>query len=163
MENPNITFGLVPGDIKENIEEINYFELESYIDFIDIFINSFTTYYLNIPKNVERVVAINRVLNKEELEILDRLKISAIEASIIDKSQYGLPLTLDDILNYSKLANNSSIPVLIPTQKHIKPKDVKILYEIGAKGLVLGGISLSLDYKELKKNLYEFINEISKL
>jgi galactitol-specific phosphotransferase system IIB component len=163
LENPNITFGLVPGDIKENIEEINYFELESYIDFIDIFINSFTTYYLNIPKNVERVVAINRVLNKEELEILDRLKISAIEASIIDKSQYGLPLTLDDILNYSKLANNSSIPVLIPTQKHIKPKDVKILYEIGAKGLVLGGISLSLDYKELKKNLYEFINEISKL
>lgn len=163
LENPNITVGLVPGNIKEDIEEINYIELESYIDFIDIFIDSFTTYYLNIPKNIEKVVAINRVLNKEELKILDYLKISAIEASIIDKFEYGLPLTLDDILNYSQLVNNSTIPVLIPTQKYIKPKDIKLLYEIGAKGIVLGGISLTTDYTKVEKNLYEFINEIIKL
>lgn len=163
LENPNITVGLVPGHIKEEIEEINHIELNSYVDFIDIFIDSFTTYYLTIPKNIEKVVAINRILNKEELEILDFLKISAIEASIIDKSQYGLKLTLEDILNYSKLANNSPIPILIPTQKLIEPKDIKILYEIGAKGIVLGGISLTTDYENLQKKLYEFINEINKL
>lgn len=163
LENPNITVGLVPGYVKENLEEINYFELESYIDFIDIFIDSFTIYYINIPKNVEKVVAVNRVLSKEELEVLDFFKFSAIEASIVNKSEYGLELTLDDILNYSKLINNSSIPVIIPTQKYIKPKDVKILYEIGAKGIVLGGISLSTNYEKLEKNLYEFINEVSKL
>ncbi len=163
LENPNITVGLVPGHIKENLEEINYFELESYIDFIDIFIDSFTTYYINIPKNIEKVVAINKVLSKEEIETLDFFRFSAIEASIIDKSEYGLGLTLNDILNYSKLINNSSIPVIIPTQKYIKPKDVKILYEIGAKGIVLGGISLSTNYEQLEKNLYEFINEVNKL
>lgn len=163
LENPNITVGLVPGHVKENLEEINYFELESYIDFIDIFIDSFTPYYINIPKNVEKVVAVNRVLSKEELEILDFLKFSAIEASIVNKSEYALELTLEDILNYSKLINNGSIPIIIPTQKYIKPKDVKILYEIGAKGIVLGGISLSTNYEKLEKNLYEFINEVSKL
>jgi hypothetical protein len=163
LENPNITVGLVPGHIKEELEEINYIELNSYVDFIDIFIDSFTTYYLGIPKGIEKVVAINRVLNKEELELLDFLKISAVEASIIDKSEYGLKLTLKDILNYSKLANNSPIPILIPTQKLIEPKDIKILYEIGAKGIVLGGISLTTDYENLQKKLYEFINEVNKL
>jgi hypothetical protein len=163
LENPNITVGLVPGHIKEELEEINHIELDTYVDFIDIFIDSFTTYYLGIPKGIEKVVAINRVLNKEELEILDFLKISAIEASIVDKSQYGLKLTLEDILNYSKLANNSPIPILIPTQKLIEPKDIRILYEIGAKGIVLGGISLTTDYENLQKKLYEFINEVNKL
>jgi hypothetical protein len=164
LENhPNITVGLVPGHIKEELEEINHIELNTYVDFIDIFIDSFTTYYLGIPKSIEKVVAINRVLDKEELEILDFLKISAIEASIIDKSQYGFKLTLEDILNYSKLVNNSPIPILIPTQKLIEPKDIKILYEIGAKGIVLGGISLTTDYENLQKKLYEFINEVNKL
>jgi len=163
LENPNITVGLVPGHIKEELEEINHIELNSYVDFIDIFIDSFTTYYLDIPKNIEKVVAINRVLNKEELELLDFLKISAVEASIIDKSEYGLKLTLKDILNYSKLVNNSPIPILIPTQKLIEPKDIRILYEIGAKGIVLGGISLTTDYENLQKKLYEFINEVNKL
>jgi hypothetical protein len=163
LENANITVGLVPGHIKEELEEINHIELNTYVDFIDIFIDSFTTYYLGIPKSIEKVVAINRVLNKEELELLDFLKISAIEASIIDKSEYGLKLTLKDILNYSKLANNSPIPILIPTQKLIEPKDIRILYEIGAKGIVLGGISLTTDYKNLQKKLWEFINEVSKL
>jgi len=163
LENPNITVGLVPGHIKEELEEINHIELNTYIDFIDIFIDSFTTYYLGIPKSIEKVVAINRVLNKEELEVLDFLKISAVEASIIDKSEYGLKLTLKDILNYSKLVNNSPIPILIPTQKLIEPKDIKILYEIGAKGIVLGGISLTTDYENLQKELWEFINEVSKL
>lgn len=163
IENPNITVGLVPGHIKEELEEINHIELDTYFDFIDIFIDSFTTYYLGIPKGIEKVVAINRVLNKEELEILDFLKISAIEASIIDKSEYALKLTLKDILNYSKLANNSPIPILIPTQKFIEPKDIRILYEIGAKGIVLGGISLTTYYENLQKKLYEFINEVNKL
>jgi hypothetical protein len=163
LENPNITVGLVPGHIKEELEEINHIELNTYVDFIDIFIDSFTTYYLGIPKNIEKVVAINRVLNKEELEILDFLKISAVEASIIDKSEYGLKLTLKDILNYSKLVNNSPIPILIPTQKLIEPKDIRILYEIGAKGIVLGGISLTTDYENLQNKLWEFINEVSKL
>jgi len=163
LENPNITVGLVPGHIKEELEEINHIELNTYVDFIDIFIDSFTTYYLGIPKGIEKVVATNRVLNKEELEILDFLKITAIEASIVDKSQYGSKLTLEDILNYSKLANNSPIPILISTQKLIEPKDIRILYEIGAKGIVLGGISLTTDYENLQKKLYEFINEVNKL
>jgi copper homeostasis protein CutC len=52
---------------------------------------------------------------------------------------------------------------LIPTQKLIEPKDIRILYEIGAKGIVLGGISLTTDYENLQNKLWEFINEVSKL
>ena len=163
IDNPNLTIGLVPGHINEKLEEIDYLELETYVDFIDIFIDSFTTHYIYVSKTIEKVVATNRILSKEETEALELFKISAIEASIINKSEYGYPLTLNDILLYSQLINNSSIPVIIPTQKLIKPKDIRVLYEIGAKGIALGGISLSTDYNQIERFLYEFMNEVSKL
>jgi len=164
IDYPYVLWGLVPGNLltnRQEFEEIDYSELEVFFDFIDLFYHSFTPHYLNC--NLDKMVAIDRVLEKEQLEIFNKFKIFGIEASIVGKENYGLPLTLEDLLNYKSLVEKTDIPVFIPTQKKILPSDLPTLYSIGAKGLVLGQISTSFDVEQIKKTVDKFMEYSLKL
>lgn len=160
----DVLWGLVPGNLlanRQEFEEIEYSELEAFFDFIDLFYHSFTPHYLNC--NLDKMVAIDKVLEKEQLEIFNKFKIFGIEASIVSKENYGLPLTLEDLINYKSLIEKTDIPVFIPTQKKILPSDIPTIYSIGAKGLVLGQISTSFDVEQIKKTVDKFMEYSLKL
>ncbi|MCS7244323.1 MAG: hypothetical protein RMJ36_06290 [Candidatus Calescibacterium sp.] len=158
IDYPNVVWGIVPGNIltdRDSFEEIEYSQLEAFFDFIDLFYYSYTPHYLNSSLN--KMVAVDRVLSKEELQELNRYKFFGIEASVVDKDFYGFPLTLKDITDYRRLIENTDIPVFIPTQKRIIPSDVSMLYSIGAKGIVLGQISTSFNIDSIKKITTQFL------
>ncbi|MCX7759120.1 MAG: hypothetical protein N2169_05895, partial [bacterium] len=158
IDYPKVIWGIVPGNIltdRDSFEEIEYSQLEAFFDFIDLFYYSYTPHYLSSSLN--KMVAVDRVLSREELEELNRYKFFGIEASVVDKNFYGLPLTLKDITDYRRLIGNTDIPVFIPTQKRILPSDVSILYSIGAKGIVLGQISTSFNIDSIKKITTQFL------
>lgn len=164
LDYPNVLWGIVPGNLITNpecFEEIDHAELESYFDFVDLFHHSYTLHYLSY-KN-DKMVAIDKVLSKNELELIEKYKFFAIEASIVDKDYYGMPLTLEDIFNYKKIVENTEIPVFVSTQKKILPSHVPLLYSLGIKGIVLGQISTSFDLDNIKRTVNKFLEEIGKL
>ncbi|MFN3995838.1 MAG: hypothetical protein ACK4GR_04820 [bacterium] len=164
LDYPGILWGLVPGNLTTNpecFEEIDLLELENYFDFIDLFHHSYTLHYLSY-KN-DKMVAIDKVFSKSEMEVIEKHKFVAIEASIVDKNYYGMPLTLEDIINYKKIVENTEIPVFVSTQKKILPSHVPFLYNIGVKGIVLGQISTSFDPDNIKRTVNKFLEEIRKL
>ncbi|MEN3015575.1 MAG: hypothetical protein ABDH21_05945 [bacterium] len=163
-QNPQIVWGIVPGNLLTNpksFEEIPNETLQRLFDFVDLFYYSYTAHYLKI--DLPKMVAIDRVLQREELSILERMGFWGIETSIVDKNSYGLPLTLQDIINLERIVKNTTIPIFVPTQKKITPKDVRILYDIGAKGIVLGQISTSLEIDTARKIISEFVDQVQKL
>jgi len=164
LQYPNVIWGIVPGNLMTNpqdFEEISTTELESFFDFVDLFYHSYTPYYLDVP--ISKMVAIDKVLNKEQLEPLKKYRFFAIEAAVVRSDNYGLPLTLEDIINYKAIAESTDIPVFVATQKRITPKDVITLYNIGVRGLVLGQVVTSTQKDKIQKVVYEFLEVASKL
>lgn len=164
IDYPSVIWGIVPGNLvtdKDIFEEIEFSKLEAFFDFIDLFYHSYTPHYLGA--SLEKMVAIDKVLSSQELDILNKYKFFGIEASIIPKENYGLPLTLQDLMQYKKLIESTDIPVFIPTQKKLKPSDVFTLYEIGAKGIVLGQISTTFDLDTIKRTVNQFLEYVAKI
>ncbi len=63
-----------------------------------------------------------------------------IEASNLNPSNYGTSLSLETLLKYQQIVQASKLPVIIPTQHHIKPSEIKDLKLIGVKGLMIGAV-----------------------
>ena len=63
-----------------------------------------------------------------------------VEASVIPGSEYGQPLSLRDLLLYRRIAETVSVPVVVPTQRAIRPDEVRALISCGVKALMIGAV-----------------------
>lgn len=63
-----------------------------------------------------------------------------IEASIASHESYGEPLTAADVSEYAELASRAEQPVIVPTQKAIRPEEIAVLRDAGVAGLLIGAI-----------------------
>ena len=78
--------------------------------------------------------AIDGNFQYEELPVLTRRQdVAMLEASIMDKTEYGHPLNLRDLVKYELIATGSFKPVLVPTQKRLLPSDLLLLREVESK------------------------------
>lgn len=76
----------------------------------------------------------------EEMQSLEPLGMSLCEASIVDQSLYGTPLSALDLAGYARLASALKCPVIVPSQKAITPQDVPALKKTGVQGLLIGAV-----------------------
>lgn len=63
-----------------------------------------------------------------------------IEASIMSFSDYGMPLTADDLARYGHITSLSTAPVIAPSQKKFTPADMPALRAAGIAAPLLGVI-----------------------
>ena len=63
-----------------------------------------------------------------------------LEASVIPGSEYGQPLSMRDLLLYKRIAEAVNIPVVVPTQRAIRPQEVGQLIRCGVRGLMIGAV-----------------------
>lgn len=63
-----------------------------------------------------------------------------IEASIMPHELYGEPLTAADVSEYAEIAHRAPQPVIVPTQKAIRPDEVGVLVDAGVAGILIGAI-----------------------
>ena len=68
------------------------------------------------------------------------LGVDVCEASVIPGNEYGQGLSLKDLLLYRQIAETAGIPVVIPTQRAIRPEEVSALIRCGVKGLMIGAV-----------------------
>ena len=63
-----------------------------------------------------------------------------IEASVMPHEAYGQPLTAADVSLYAEIAHRSGLPVIVPTQKSIRPDEVAALSDAGTAAALIGAI-----------------------
>jgi len=90
--------------------------------------------------------------------------IDMIQAAIVPADGYGRALTAMDLAAYGgivELARNR--PVLVPTQRRIKPAEVALLREAGVDGIVIGALVTGSNPRELGEATGRFAEAIDRL
>jgi len=156
----NIPVGIVPGaEMPPSPEEM--LEIAGFgFDFIDMFLHFMPAYLLGLP-GPSKMAAVNEV-NPVQLREIKKLKIEAVETSIVPRELYHTPLTAKDLINYQIIAQETDLPILVPTQKKILPREVKFLKNAMANGIVIGAVVTGIELKSFAwavKNFRRAIDE----
>ena len=138
----DVPVGLVPGTAEAFITETELRELkEMGLDFISAYSQNLPCFAMDYP-GVSAAVAIGADDGESVLDTVRDSDIAVLEASVVRGEEYGQNLTCADFLRYSHIVKRSGKPCMVPTQKRIRPEDVKYLYRAGCKALMIGAIVL---------------------
>jgi len=141
----NVPVGLVPGTSEAFITEAELRELEEMgLDFISAYSHHLPSFGMDARK-INNAVAIGSDYTELVLDAVRDSDIKVLEASVVRGEEYGQMLTCADILRYGSIAKRTGKPCMVPTQKKIRPEDVKHLYRAGCKALMIGAIVLGQD------------------
>jgi hypothetical protein len=130
-------------------------------DFWDLFAKFTPPGHLKL--RMGRMVAVDSSWTPELMKALAELGIQIIEGSVIPKTEYRTPLNLVDLATYLRLTQASQMPVLIPTQKAIRPEEVGALRRVGAAGLTIGAVVTGLEEASLRVATRECAQAIERL
>jgi len=134
--------GLMPGTAEAFITEENRRELEEMgLGYISAYSHHLPCFMME-SEVLTNAVAIDFTRSNSMLDPVRDSDIEVLECSNIRGEEYGMPLTYGDVLRYSEIVQRSGKPCLVPTQKKIKPSEVKHLYRAGCKGLMIGAVVL---------------------
>jgi hypothetical protein len=148
--------GIVPGGAFEDITKSEMDELMDLgFNYYSIYAHDMPTWMLNL-KGIEKTFAINDSYSVGNLGKVKHLGITAIETSIIPGKEYGSPLTFMDVLAYNNIAQKVDVPVLVPSQRHLKPNDMYSLYQAGVKGVMLGAVVIGNTEDNIKSEVSKF-------
>ena len=148
----DVPVGLVPGGEDAFITPEERLELEN------MGLGFFSSYSQHLPchmmesKVLTKTVAIDYTYTGNTLDAVRSSGIDVLECSVQPGENYGTDLNYADILRYSDIVTKSGKPCLIPTQRKIKPCEVKHLYEAGCKAVMIGAIVMGKepDVKQLQ-------------
>ena len=113
--------------------------------------------------SVIKMIALDSNYTAEEVRALEKIGADVLEASVIKPETYGQPLTAKEILTYAAICSNTSLPVVVPTQRYIKPNDVAVLSRCKAAGIMIGAVVTGKTADTIAKALGAFRNEIDKI
>ncbi|MBR6526275.1 MAG: hypothetical protein IKT57_09900 [Clostridia bacterium] len=116
---------------------------------------------LDIPQ--ELMAACDGTYPMEEVRAFEKMDAKVLEASIMPGSEYGQPLQFRDLCKYRALAENTRLPVVVPTQRRVLPEDVPALYETGVKGLMVGAVVTGETAQSVYASVREFRKAIDRL
>ncbi|KPJ69387.1 hypothetical protein AMJ44_03890 [candidate division WOR-1 bacterium DG_54_3] len=139
LEASDIPVGIVPGEeklpSKEEMKEL----IAMGIDFFDVKLKYLPQWMLDL-KGIGKIAALDEKYLIDEILEFGKLGIDALEVAIIPKSQYGKELTAGDLQQYITLSGAAGVPIIIPTQKRIAVSEVPIIWDTGAKAIMIGAI-----------------------
>lgn len=158
----NIPLGIVPGaEVQPSEEDIAEIRKVGF-DFWDLFAHHTPPSYFDWQE-MGHMVAVNYTWTPEFVKNLVPQGVNVIESSIIPQSSYRSRLTSSDISMYAQLAKVAEVPIIIPTQKAVRPEEVKYLYRAGAKGIAIGAVVTDLGTAKLRDTVSAFRKAIDAL
>jgi hypothetical protein len=143
--------GLMPGSTVTVTPTEMQDAIDSGVQFIDIYDFDMPPWMWPLP--LFKMVAVGSGYQLDEVRKLESRGADGIEASIVPSTQYGQPLTAADLNHYSAIVNATSLPVWVPSQKHLLPQDMASLKKAGVKGVILGVISLGKTADEFREKI----------
>lgn len=155
----DVPVGIVTGEeVQPTDQELSEIT-KSGLDFWDLFCRYTPAHYTNLPR-LGKMVAIDSGWQPWLVKGLAEFGVNVIESSIIPRDHYRSPLNLEDVARYHYLASCSPIPILIPTQKAIEPRQVEQLQLAGAAGITIGAVVTGLDRQQFTEATASFAEAI---
>ncbi|HHW56886.1 MAG TPA: hypothetical protein GXX15_04275 [Clostridia bacterium] len=156
----NVPVGLVPGaQLYASKDEIKIVE-EIGFSFLSMFAHYMPLYM--IDSNLDKMVAINETYDIHHIKALNKIKVDIIEADVLPDDRRE-NIHLFDLMRYGRIIENVDKPVVVPTQRIIEPDEVKFLYELGVKAIMIGAIVTGNSIEGVEKTTRLFREAINKL
>lgn len=151
----NIPVGIMPGNKKQASEKEIQEIIAMGFDFVNMKRENLPPYYSKI-KGVSKIMGLGNRFTIDLVLGIGKHGADALDAAIIPVSEYGKDLVVGDLQNYISIVISAGIPVIIPTQRLIRPSEAAIISDTGAKGLLLTPVVLGTTAKHIEKNVREF-------
>jgi len=135
----DVLVGLVPGADQAFITEEERTEIEEMgISFFSVYDKHCPPFMMDSPI-LTRMIAIHYDYDEMLLKgISSDPKIDVVEASIMPATEYGAEIVYKDLIRYRHIVESLKQPVLIAAQKCVKPSEVRALYELGSRAIMIG-------------------------
>lgn len=155
--------GVVPGGGVDQIVLQEIVEMEAIgVDFFSVFAHHMPLFLLN-TRYMARTFGIDNRFDLKLLEGVDSFSFDALEASLIPGEEYGKPLAFADVLKYHWLVEHSGLPVIVPTQRAIKPDELACLADCGVRGILVGAVVTGKTEDSLRRSVAAFRNAADRL
>lgn len=133
--------GIVPGagDRLPTPEEMRELA-EMGVDFFDFYTHDTPAWLVGFT-GMTRAIAISSPAQCDQLGDLEALGFELIEVAIVPHEGYGRPLSVADLVAYRQVRRATSLPIIVPTQRAIRPEEAPVLLrETGINALMIGAI-----------------------
>ena len=136
----DVPVGLVPGGEDAYINEEERLELE------EMGLSFFSSYAQYVPchmmesTRLSSMIAIGTDYTQNTLDAVRASAIDVLECSIQPGENYGTSMNYADILRYSDIAAKTAKPCVVPTQRRIRPEEVRHLAAAGCKAIMIGAV-----------------------
>ncbi|MFH0886693.1 MAG: hypothetical protein V1843_00850 [bacterium] len=131
-------------------------------DYFDV-LQEFIPDWLYKFEGMGRMVALDERYTFDRIMGLAYQGAQMIEAAVVPKSGYGERVQIGDLKHYISIASSMDIPVVVPTQREILPKEIPILTDTGIKGIIIGAIVTGKTPHSIEKATAEFRYSIDNL
>lgn len=161
----DVPVGLVPGGEDAFISKEEKLELEEMgLSFFSSYVHHLPCYMMESTV-LSKMAAIDYTYNQNTLDAVKLSGIDVLECSIQPGELYGTPLNVADLLRYTDISAKAGKPTLIPTQKNIKPEEVRHLLQAGCKAIMIGAIVMGKEpnAEQVRKVTAQFREQIEKL
>jgi hypothetical protein len=129
--------------------------------FVNMFAHQLPTFVWD-DHRFAKLVSIGPGYILEQVKALSEFdSVSGIVAALSPSQVLGLPFTMLDGTTLKLITKLASKPVYVPTQRSIRPQDVKLLRELGCNGLLLSSTVYGDSVESCKVNVARFKEEIS--
>jgi len=156
----NVPVGLVPGaQLYAGKDEIKIVE-EIGFSFLSMFAHYMPLYM--IDSNLDKMIAVNETYDLGHIRAVNRIEVDVIEADVLPDDRRE-KIYVFDLMRYGRLVENVDKPVVVPTQRIIEPEEVRFLYELGVKGIMIGAIVTGNTVEGVERTTSLFREAINKL
>lgn len=87
-----------------------------------------------------KMVALDNSYTLDEVRALRKIGGHVLEASVMDPDTYGQRLSAKELMQYQNICDNTELPVVIPTQRAIRPEELTALKQCGVRGIMIGAV-----------------------
>ena len=75
-------------------------------------------------------------------------------------AEYGQPLNARDLIRYRNVVKHTKLPVVVPTQRLIRPEELGPLMQTGVRGLMIGAVVTGRTEDSIRRAVAAFRNQL---
>lgn len=156
--------GIVPGTAERLPSPGEMRELaEMGLDFFDLFARDMPAWMTSF-EGMSRAAAVDPGFRAESLPELEALGIEVIEAAVVPPEGYGRPLCVADLVAYKGIRRGTRLPIIVPTERAIRPAEVPLLVEgVGLNAIMIGAVVTGREAHSLRAAAEGFAAALSAL
>jgi len=153
--------GIVPGVAASLPSREDMAELARMgVDFFDLYDHDMPLWMLEI-EDLTRTVAASSSTSLDSVKEFESMGFEMVEGAIIPHEGYGQMLSAADLAAYRRLRQMTALPIIVPSQRAMRPDDVPALLATGMDAVMIGAIVTGRETQQLRAATQEFAGALA--